>query len=353
MPRTKTKPVTKKNKTTASGSKTPKKNPTNKRGRRPKKILEKTDIEEKPVKNTGSKSKVNNSAVILRLNIDPTKLIGAKKKISKKNKSNDDSEDSSDDLDNEVDSNCSDHEDLDDDIEKTPSSEGMFRNDIPRDSNCSKCSKNEKRIVYLENELDKFKKRDKNSKKNKVYVNKINFISLGNNKKITIKKTNQKCLWDSHPFDDYPCFLPEIYHDGKYYITGCFCSFNCALAHNLYYLKDSKIYHRKSLVFQLYKEIHGISADEVIEIKEAPPREMIEDFGGTMSIDEFRKTFSVINKEYIVYMPPIKPINIYIEERNTDDNQDDDDKEFVLKRSKPLSKKKSIMSSMKMTVEDD
>lgn len=307
----------------SSGSKTSKKDPPKKRGRRPKKILENVDMNAKP----DAKNKNNNSAVILRLNIDPSKLnIDSKKKSKKKESS---------------------------DSEKTESSDGMFKNDIPKDNSCHKCSKYEKRITLLESELDKLKKRDKLTKKNKVYVNKINFISMSSGKKVVLKKTNQKCLWDSHPFNDLPCFLPEIYHNNTYYVTGCFCSFNCALAHNLYYLKDSKIYHRKSLVYKLYKEIHDIAPDEHIEIKEAPPREILSDFGGTMSIEAFRRSFNIINKEYIIYMPPIKPISTYIEERNTDDAYDDDDKEFVLKRTKPLSKKKSIISSMKISVDDE
>ncbi len=136
-------------------------------------------------------------------------------------------------------------------------------------------------------------------------------------------------------------------------MTGCFCSVNCALAYNLYYLKDSKIHQRKSLTFQLYREMYGLSADDSIDIKEAPPRELLEDFGGDMTITAFRRTFLSSNKDYIIYMPPIKPITVIIEEKNMDTLIDDDDKKYVLKRSKPLNKKKSVMSHINMDHDDD
>lgn len=276
-----------------------------KRGRKPKKILTSVDIDQNP------QNKDNNKpAVILRLNIDPSKinLKNFKKQVEEFS-------------------------------EKSLSSEDMFNTDIQNETNCYKCSQYEKRISALETEINKLKKKNRLTKNNHLHVNKINFISVSSGNKIKIRKTNQKCLWDANTFDNLPCFLPENYYDNKYYVFGCFCSFNCALAHNLYYIKDSKIYHRKSLVYKLYKEMFGIPIDSPIEIKEAPPRELLEDFGGPMSIEKFRKSFSLIDKEYIVYMPPIRPIDIYIEERNLDQQINNNEDGYVLKRKKPGIKK--------------
>ncbi|AZL89415.1 viral transcription factor 2 [Megavirus baoshan] len=301
--------------------------PPKRRGRRPKKILDNinADITENAADANNTN---NNSAVILRLNIDPSKI--AVMKNSEKS-----------DI-------CSDSSPTDD-----PSSEGMFNNDIPRDNECQKCSKNEKMLQYLKFKLDKHEKKDKHDNSNKIYSNKINFVSMRDNKKIILKKTNVRCWWDSHEFDNLPFFLPELYHMNTYYIIGCFCSFNCALAYNLYYLKDSKMYDRKSLIFKIYREMYGLSADDPIDIKEAPPKEILEAFGGNMSIDTFRRSFNKIKKEFIIYMPPVKPINLTIEERNTDINIDDCDKEYVLKRKKPLTKKRSVMSSLTNRLESD
>ncbi len=237
--------------------------------------------------------------------------------------------------------------------DENESSESMFKNDIPNDDLCQKCSKNEKTIMYLKSKLEKYEKKDNVDKTNKIYTNSIKFISYSTGKKISLKKTSVKCWWDSHSFTSLPCFLPESYHNNTYHVTGCFCSFNCALAYNLYFLKDSKIYVRKALTCDLYREMYGLGPDDVVDIKEAPPKFILEDFGGQMSIDAFRKSFTVLNREYIVYMPPIKPINMYIEERNLGVDSADNDKEYVLKRTKPLNKKKSIMSCLKIKTGDD
>lgn len=310
-----------------SGSKTSKKNTTTKRrGRRPKKILD--DVEPDMEKKNNSKTELkNNPAVILRLNIDPSKLKNIKPKKNSKEK----------------DTNSIDQED---------SSEGMFKNDIPDDNTCHKCSKNEKTIAMLKSKLDKYEKKDKINKANKIYSNNLNFISTTTGKKMTIKKTNIKCWWDAHEFKNLPCFLPELFHNNTYYVMGCFCSFNCALAYNLYYLKDSKVHQRKSLIYKLYREMHGLTSDDAIDIKESPPKEILDDFGGTMSIDIFRRSFITINKEYLIFIPPIKPISITIEERNMEVNNDDG-KEYVLRRPKSLTKKRSVISSMRANVDND
>nr|URM62272.1 A1l transcription factor [Mimivirus sp.] len=78
---------------------------------------------------------------------------------------------------------CSDSSPTDD-----PSSEGMFNNDIPRDNECQKCSKNEKMLQYLKFKLDKHEKKDKQDNSNKIYSNKINFVSMRDGKKIILKK---------------------------------------------------------------------------------------------------------------------------------------------------------------------
>ena len=304
------------------------------RGRRPKKILENintgTDNPSDDIANN------NNSAVILRLNIDPSKLKNIKNNKNNKNRKN---------------NKNNKEKNIEQNYDNEESSEGMFKNDIPTDNICHKCAKNEKALMLLKSKLNKYEKKEKIDKTNKIYSNKLKFISSTTGKKIIIKKTNIKCWWDAHNFTNLPCFLPELYHNNTYHVMGCFCSFNCALAYNLYFIKDSKIHHRKSLIYKLYREMYGLTTDDIIEIKEAPPKEILADFGGDMSIDVFRRSFFMINKEYIVFIPPIKPINITIEERNTDVADEDNDKEYVLKRSKPLAKKRSVISSMKIQCE--
>lgn len=298
------------------------------RGRRPKKILENVNTSVDEADNTTNETK-NDSAIILKLKIDPAKLDINKdtKEKEKKEKEKDESN------------------------SENSSSEGMFRNDIPNDNICFKCAKNEKALAVIKSKLDKYEKKNKLDKISRIHYNKLDFISYTTGKKINIKKTGIRCWWDTHKFNTLPCFLPELFHNGTYHVTGCFCSFNCALAYNLYYLKDSKIYHRKSLTHKLYREMHGLTPDDLIEIKEAPRKEILDDYGGDMTIEEFRASFDLKN-EYTVFIPPLRPINMIIEERNTHAD-DDNDKDFVLKRNKPLTKKGSIISSMKIKMNDD
>src|ERR1700733_11819626 len=224
-------------KKTNSGSKViPKK-----RGRRPKKIIE-NDNEQVRKEITETNTLHNEPAMIVRLNINPSKL-----KL------------------------------------KTTSSE---------------IKRNEKIIMELRKKLEKYERQNKTDKIYKIYINKLNIISA-KGKKVSIEKTHLKCWWDCHPFDHLPCFLPELFHNETYHVRGCFCSFNCALAYNLYFLKDSKIHMRKTLVFKMYKEMHNLKYDNIVSIKEAPPREILEDFSEDgISIEEFRKSFT-IPKNYI------------------------------------------------------
>jgi len=305
------------------------------RGRRPKKILDSVSTDSENLLEESNPK--NDSAVILRIPFDPSKHKLVKNLKTKKTEQTKK-------IITDVNLN---------DYDNDESSEGMFKNDIPGDNTCQKCIKNEKMLNLLKTRLEKYENKEKFDKSNKIYSNNLNFISFTTGKKVIIKKTNIWCWWDGHPFTNLPCVLPELYHNETYHVIGCFCSFNCALAYNLYHIKDSKIYHRKSLVYKLYREMYGLSADYDADIAEAPPRERLLNFGGKMTIDAFRRSLIMINKEYIVYMPPIKPISITIEERNTNTDNDDNGEEFVLKRKKPLSKKRSIISSMKIKVDDD
>ncbi len=158
----------------------------------------------------------------------------------------------------------------------------------------------------------------------------MNLIST-DGKKITIKKTDVKCWWDCNTFTNLPCMLPNLYFQGAYRVIGCYCIFNCMLEYNLYYLKDSRVYERKSLAYAMYRNLYGLKPGQKVIIEEAPPRELLKDFGGSKTIQEFRESFKVLNKKYMICTPPIKCIDYTIEERTKSDSDDDED--FVLKSS--------------------
>lgn len=318
------------------------------RGRRPKKILATENNNDEPIIN--DERTAGDSSIIVQMKIDPSKLALRKKVTNERNSDSHQqlslpSKKCNSDLRNKSHhSRAECKSSMITDAQSEESSDGMFRNDIPRDAVCSKCVKHEKTINILKTKIEKYESKENVEKCNKIHNNNINVISAISGQKIPNKK-DVWCMWDGHPFENKPFHLPEYYHNETYYVTGYFCSPNCALAHNLYYLKDSKVHQRRALVIKMYREMMGIPLDEIIELVEAPPREALSRFTGDMSIDQFRKASSLLTKEYIIYHPPIKPSLPVIEERPIN-NSDTEEKKYVLKRKTPLKKKNSVMSSM-------
>lgn len=143
----------------------------------------------------------------------------------------------------------------------------------------------------------------------------IAFIDNKNGNTLICEKTNIVCWWDTYNFDTLPCFIPERYSNGKFYVFGCFCSFDCAIAYNLS-LNDYKVSDRNSLIKKLYFTIIGENDD----IPVAAPREILEKFGGNLGIEEYRKISRSINKEYKLILPPMINLIACIEEKTKDKN---------------------------------
>jgi len=129
------------------------------------------------------------------------------------------------------------------------------------------------------------------------------------------KKTNTHCWWCTYQFDTFPTYLPEKYFEGKFQVYGCFCSFNCAGAYNLN-LNDNKVWERYSLLKQLYYFINKdkISSIVDIEINIAGPKELLEKYGGSMKIEDYRKNSKILGREYHKLIPPFVPLTFAYEE---------------------------------------
>lgn len=182
----------------------------------------------------------------------------------------------------------------------------------------------------------------------KVYPSELNLFDSNQNKFIP-KKTNLCCWWCTYEFDHFPTYLPDKYSENNFYVSGCFCSFNCAGAYNRITLDDNKVRDRYSLLILMYYMINKDKINSIsdIEINLAGPKELLEKYGGPMNIDEYRKNCKILGKEYHKLIPPFIPINIGFEEitnsktssnipnlssiMNSGKNSD-----TIIKRTKPL-----------------
>ena len=153
---------------------------------------------------------------------------------------------------------------------------------------------------------------NKNNRINKKNLKNIMYEFINaNNDKTWPEKTNIYCWWCCHPFIWMPCALPEYYKKDKFYVNGCFCSFNCASSYNFSKNNDN-IWERYSLLNLMYKKIYN--NPKLIKINLAPPRETLKIFGGYLTIEEFRENMIKNDKSFTVINPPLISIIPKIEE---------------------------------------
>jgi hypothetical protein len=153
---------------------------------------------------------------------------------------------------------------------------------------------------------------NKNTKK--TLIN-LGLITLNDNKLVVAETSKYACWWCCHNFDTYPIFLPEKYVNNKYHVFGNFCSFSCVLAYNET-LNDYRKHIREGLIRKLYKDIFNIEC----EIKPAGPKEILEKFGGPISIDNYRDPKTITTKNFNITIPPQIPLLSYFEELNISNN---------------------------------
>jgi hypothetical protein len=173
-----------------------------------------------------------------------------------------------------------------------------------------------------------------NKSSNGIYINKINIHHINISQET-------KCWWCKNCFDTPNVTLPEQYFNSTFYCIGNFCSYNCTKAYNID-LNDSNIWKRESLINLMYH----LTYNNFKEIEPSPSWLILKEFGGFMSISEFRKNFETNNSEYILLYPPLISRKMQIEESykktNTTGLLNKLDKIFYqennysLKRTKPI-----------------
>ena len=156
-------------------------------------------------------------------------------------------------------------------------------------------------------------------------------------------KTDVHCWWCCHQFEGRPLGLPYRYVNNKFYTTGIFCSLNCCCSYNFNDTNDN-IWEKYNLLNLMYRKMYNIKG---VKVKMSPPRQVLKKFGGTLTIEEFRKNNQTHEKDFKILMPPIINIIPQIEEiinLNTLDKSIPVDKSKIkkadmnlkLKRNKPI-----------------
>jgi hypothetical protein len=212
-------------------------------------------------------------------------------------------------------------------------------NSYDNDSNLNFFIKSELDInkkVEIDIDSDNDDLKNSENSETKVYLNKsINNI----NTHILNFNSNTKCWWCRNTFITPHIQLPEDYYNNTFYCIGHFCSYNCCGAYNLD-LNDNITSKRISLLNLLYYKTYF----EFINITSAPHWITLEEYGGKLSIKEFRENSLNNSKEYLVLHPPIVSRQMQIEEsykqkKFKDIPFSETEHNYAIKRNKPINSK--------------
>lgn len=203
-------------------------------------------------------------------------------------------------------------------------SESQIKNNMINDTSSDNYLKDKIDLLSITVDTDNFTS-------NGIYINKINIHNI-------VFTQNTKCWWCKNCFDTPNLILPEHYINGTFYGTGNYCSFNCKKAFNID-LNDSNVWKRESLINLEYYLTFG----RYKEIIPAPSWLTLKEYGGFLSIIEFRKNFDTNSSEYILLQPPLISRQMQIEESYKKINSSgpinnffNDGSSYSLKRSKPI-----------------
>jgi len=127
-----------------------------------------------------------------------------------------------------------------------------------------------------------------NSRQLRHYVNNSDVTNL------KLRPVDTRCYHCHHAFDNPPFFLPFDYSCtlDRYKLFGNFCSPNCV---KTYCMNHKSFENKVYLVGQFYRKLFGPE----FRIGPAPSIYSLKEYGGKMSIEEFRKS-SYKNSRYTI-----------------------------------------------------
>ena len=145
----------------------------------------------------------------------------------------------------------------------------------------------------------------------------VKVINHGTTKDISM---NTLCGWCCHNFDTDYIGLPIKYFKSVFYVTGCFCSFECACANN-FYTTDGNLN-----VWETYNLLNLMACKMQYKsvIYPAPPKKCLTIFGGYMDISVFRnfknssKILATNHFPQVSVVEQIEEVNDFFHKTKTD-----------------------------------
>jgi len=142
---------------------------------------------------------------------------------------------------------------------------------------------------------------------------KFDKIDMWYNDKYPDDNSTKRCGWCTLTFTHKPSVIPYNFQkkntriqstkvqDDAYIVKGCYCTFNCAMAQIIH---DNSFDKYKSIEL-LYSMFRTCNSKEITDtICPSPPKELLIDYGGILTDDEYRELIGD-KAEYLVGHPHI------------------------------------------------
>jgi len=156
------------------------------------------------------------------------------------------------------------------------------------------------------------------------------------------------CWWCCHSFDDAPLSMPYRYDDrrNKFYTAGNYCSWSCIKSHAI----DKYGVNRGGIVCGNIIIMRKKMYNQIGSVKCAPNRFKLVEFGGDMTIEEFRENLTKDQGDYkpVDTAPVIDnviPIISNTKKMDEIKNATATNSSLKLKRTKPLKRNHNNLES--------
>jgi hypothetical protein len=109
------------------------------------------------------------------------------------------------------------------------------------------------------------------------------------------------CFWCTHSYDNPTIYIPKCKINDVYHVYGSFCCPECAAAYLFNErIDDSTIFERYHLLNYLYGSVYNYTKNF---IPAPPPHYLLNNFGGTLTIQEYRSSLKSDKITMIVSKP--------------------------------------------------